>query len=64
VGRPSASAEVIDLVHKMSLANPRWGALQIHGELLSPRFLCLSQSLTSSTIPGEPDLEKEIPIDC
>jgi transposase InsO family protein len=33
-GRPSASREVIDLIRKMSLANPRWGAPRIHGELL------------------------------
>lgn len=33
-GRPSVSCEVIDLIRKMSLANPRWGAPRIHGELL------------------------------
>jgi putative transposase len=33
-GRPSVSKEVIDLIRKMSLANPRWGAPRIHGELL------------------------------
>jgi putative transposase len=33
-GRPSVSREVIDLIRKMSLANPRWGAPRIHGELL------------------------------
>jgi putative transposase len=30
-GRPSVSREVIDLIHKMSVANPRWGAPRIHG---------------------------------
>jgi transposase InsO family protein len=30
--------EVIDLIHKMSLANPRWGAPRIHGELLKLGF--------------------------
>jgi hypothetical protein len=35
------SNEIIDLIHKMSLANPRWGALRIHGELLKLGFeLC------------------------
>jgi len=34
LGRPSISREVIDLICKMSLANPRWGAPRIHGELL------------------------------
>ena len=33
-GRPSVSTEVRDLIHRMSLANPRWGAPRIHGELL------------------------------
>jgi putative transposase len=34
-GRPSVSGEVRDLVHRMSLANPRWGSPRIHGELLN-----------------------------
>jgi putative transposase len=33
-GRHSISAEVRNLIHQMSLANPRWGAPRIHGELL------------------------------
>ena len=33
-GRPCVPQEVIDLIRKMSLANPRWGAPRIHGELL------------------------------
>jgi putative transposase len=38
VGRPFLSREVIDLIRKMSLANPRWGAPRIHGELLKLGF--------------------------
>src|SRR5499427_5878905 len=38
LGRPSLSAEVITLIRKMSLANPRWGAPRIHGELLKLGF--------------------------
>jgi len=37
-GRPSVSVEVIDLIHRMSLANPGWGAPRIHGELLKLGF--------------------------
>ena len=33
-GRPAVSCEVRDLIRRMSLANPRWGAPRIHGELL------------------------------
>ncbi len=35
-GRPEVSREVRDLIRKMSLANPPWGAPRIHGELLKP----------------------------
>jgi putative transposase len=44
-GRPSVSREVIDLIRKMSLANPRWGAPRIHGELLK-----LGLEIAESTI--------------
>ena len=37
-GRPTISREVIDLIRKMSMANPRWGAPKIHGELLKLGF--------------------------
>ena len=33
-GHPAVSPEIRDLIRKMSLANPRWGAPRIHGELL------------------------------
>jgi hypothetical protein len=33
-GRPEVSVEVRDLIRKMSIANPIWGAPRIHGELL------------------------------
>ena len=32
------SRQVIDLIHRMSLANPGWGAPRIHGELLKLGF--------------------------
>jgi putative transposase len=44
-GRPSVSRDVIDLIRKMSLANPLWGAPKIHGELLKLGF-----ELSESTI--------------
>ncbi len=33
-GRPEIALEVRDLIRKMSVANPLWGAPRIHGELL------------------------------
>jgi putative transposase len=33
-GRPPISPELRNLIRQMSLANPRWGAPRIHGELL------------------------------
>ena len=32
------SREVLDLIRKMSLANPAWGTARIHGELLKLGF--------------------------
>jgi len=33
-GRPKVSKEIRELIHRMSIANPTWGAPRIHGELL------------------------------
>src|SRR5499426_3133672 len=33
-GRPMISSEIRDLIRRMSIANPLWGAPRIHGELL------------------------------
>jgi putative transposase len=33
-GRPTVSTEIRELIRRMSIANPRWGAPRIHGELL------------------------------
>lgn len=44
-GRPIISKEIIDLIRKMSLANPLWGAPKIHGELLKLGF-----KLSESTV--------------
>jgi putative transposase len=37
-GRHTLSQDVINLIRQMSLANPRWGAPRIHGELLMLGF--------------------------
>ena len=33
-GRPKTTAEIRDLIRRMSHANPLWGAPRVHGELL------------------------------
>ena len=37
-GRPPASRELRELIHRMSKENPLWGAPRIHGELLKLGF--------------------------
>jgi putative transposase len=54
LGRPSVSREVIDLIHKMTLANPRWGAPRIHGELLKLGF-DLSQATVAKYMVRRPN---------
>jgi putative transposase len=51
-GRRSISREVIDLIQKMSLANPRWGAPRIHGELLKLGFE-LSEATVAKYMRGD-----------
>jgi transposase InsO family protein len=45
-GRPTISTEVLDLIRRMSHANPLWGAPRIHGELLK-LGLAVSQATVS-----------------
>jgi len=46
LGRPAISAELRDLIRRMSRANPLWGAPRIHGELLK-LGLTVSQATVS-----------------
>ena len=46
LGRPAAGREIGELVRKMCLANPTWGAPRVHGELLK-LGLEVSQSTVS-----------------
>jgi transposase InsO family protein len=45
-GRPMVSTELRDLIRRMSIANPLWGAPRIHGELLK-LGLMVSQATVS-----------------
>ncbi len=48
-GRPLVPRELRDLIRKMSIANPRWGAPRIHGELLK-LGITVSQATVSKYI--------------
>ncbi len=52
-GRPKVSAEIRQLVRRMSWENPLWGAPRIHGELLKLGF-DVSQSTVSRYMPRRP----------
>src|SRR6516162_8342981 len=53
-GRPRIAKEVRDLIRRMSLENPVWGATKIHGELLK-LGIQLAQSTVSIYMVPRPD---------
>lgn len=53
LGRPKMSAEIRDLIRKMSLANGLWGAPRIHGELLK-LGIKVSQASVGRSMPWRP----------
>jgi hypothetical protein len=52
-GRPQMSTEIRDLIRRMSLANPLWGAPRIHGELLK-LGIQVSQATVGRCLPWRP----------
>ena len=52
-GRPKTSRETRDLIRKMSIANPLWGAHRIHGELLKLGIV-VSQATVGRYMPWRP----------
>ena len=52
-GRPKTSRETRDLIRKMSIANPWWGAPRIHGELLKLGIV-VSQATVGRYMPWRP----------
>jgi len=52
-GRPKTSREIRDLIRRMSLANPHWGAPRIHGELLK-LGIEVSQATVGRHLPRRP----------
>ena len=53
LGRPKMSAEIRNLIRRMSQANPLWGAPRIHGELLKLGFV-VSQATVGRYMPWRP----------
>jgi transposase InsO family protein len=53
LGRPRMSREIREMVRKMSLANPLWGAPRIHGELLK-LGIDVSQATVGRYLPWRP----------
>jgi hypothetical protein len=52
-GRPKISTEIRDLIRRMSLANPLWGAPRIHGELFK-LGIDVSQATAGRQMPWRP----------
>lgn len=53
-GRPPIQRDLVDLIRRMSLENPLWGAPRIHGELLK-LGLRVAQSTVSRYMVPRPD---------
>lgn len=49
-GRPTIAAELIALIRELALANPRWGAPRIHGELRK-LGIAVSEATVSKYLP-------------
>ena len=56
-GRPQISREICDLVRRMAVDNPSWGATRIHGELLRLGFE-VSERTVSNLMPRRPPNSK------
>ena len=52
-GRPRIGKEVRDLIRRMSLENPLWGATKIHGELLKLGIEVAQSTVTSFRSPWQ-----------
>jgi putative transposase len=58
LGRPKIRREIRELVRKMSLANPLWGAPRIHGELLK-LGIDVSQATVGRYFPWRPKVPSQ-----
>jgi hypothetical protein len=51
-GRPRIGKEVRDLIRRMSIENPLWGAPRIHGELLKLGINVAQSTVSIYMVPG------------
>jgi len=58
-GRPLVDAEVRDVIHRLSIKNPLWGAPRIHGELLSLGYDVTGAERPESTRGSSPRSTEE-----
>src|SRR5262245_21134545 len=54
-GRPRIAKEVRDLIRRMSIENPLWGAPKIHGELLKLGIEVAQSTVSIYMVPGQID---------
>jgi Homeodomain-like domain len=52
-GRPRIAKEVRDLIRRMSLENPFWGATKIHGELLKLGIQVAQSTVSIYMVPRQ-----------
>jgi hypothetical protein len=52
-GRPRIGKEVRDLIRRMSIENPLWGAPRIHGELLKPGINVAQSTVSVYMVPRQ-----------
>jgi hypothetical protein len=55
-GRPKIDTEIRDLIRRMSMSNPLWGAPRIHGELLK-LGIKISQATVGRWMPWRPKVK-------
>src|ERR1700730_2527973 len=60
LGRPKKSTQIRDLIRRMSMANPLWGAPRIHGELLK-LGIAVCQATVGRYMPWRPKLPSPPP---
>jgi hypothetical protein len=59
-GRPRIAQEMRDLIRRMSLENPLWGATKIHGELLKLGIAVAQSTVSIYMVPRVREQERNV----